>query len=119
MLGAPKSSARPCIYIVFCRLKKGQYRKTIENLWKGGVLYRLAKKGKETVKQLLVPKTKREEVLRLAHESLLGGHLGIAKTREKVVRTFYWPGVHGDVKRFCLSCDKCQRMSPRTNQRPL
>ena len=57
--------------------------------------------------------------MRLAHESLLGGHLGIAKTIERVVKTFYWPGVHGDVKRFCLSCDKCQRMAPRTNHRPV
>ena len=72
-----------------------------------GVLYRLAEKGEEKFKQLLVPKSKREEVLRLAHESLLGGHLGIAKTTEKVVKSFYWPGVLGDVKRFCRSYDKC------------
>jgi len=86
---------------------------------KKGVLYRLAKNGEGKFKQLLVPKTKPEEVLRLAHESLLGGHLGMAKTKENVVKTFYLPGVHGDVKNFCLSCNKCQRMSPRTNHRPV
>ena len=84
-----------------------------------GILYRIARKGEEKLRQLLVPKGKRDEVLRLAHESLLGGHLGIAKTREKVVKQFYWPGVHGDVKRFCLSCDKCQRMAPLTHHRPV
>ena len=84
-----------------------------------GVLYRLTEKGEEKFKQLLVPMSKRKEVLRLAHESLLCGHLGIAKTTEKVVKSFYWPGVLGDVKRFCRSCDKCQRMSPLTNHRPV
>ena len=35
-------------------------------------------------------------------------HLGIKKTLDRVVSEFFWPGVCGDVVRFCKSCDICQ-----------
>ena len=44
----------------------------------------------------------------LAHESLMAGHLGIRKTIDWVVAEFFWPGVCGDVTRFCKSCHICQ-----------
>ena len=31
------------------------------------------------------------------------------KTMDKITSNFYWPGIHGDVTRFCRSCDICQR----------
>ncbi|GFO03942.1 retrovirus-related pol polyprotein from transposon 297 [Plakobranchus ocellatus] len=36
-------------------------------------------------------------------------HLGIRRTKDKVLSNFYWPGVDGDVTRYCRSCDVCQR----------
>ncbi|CAB4041645.1 zinc finger [Paramuricea clavata] len=45
----------------------------------------------------------------VAHSSIMGGHLGIQKTTDKVTSNFYWPGIHGDVTRFCRSCDICQK----------
>ncbi|KAL3851858.1 hypothetical protein ACJMK2_015560, partial [Sinanodonta woodiana] len=86
---------------------------------KRGILYRYAKKGANTFKQVVVPVGKRDEVLRIAHEGLLGSHMGVAKTGDRLVREFYWPGVHVDVRRYCLSCDKCQRMAPKTSHRPV
>jgi hypothetical protein len=59
--------------------------------------------------QVVVPKRYRSEVLRVAHESSMAGHLGKAKTTSRVVTEFYWPGVNGDVTRFCRSCDVCQK----------
>lgn len=44
----------------------------------------------------------------LAHDSVLGGHLGARKTLEKISRHFFWPSVRKDVKRFCRSCHVCQ-----------
>lgn len=41
------------------------------------------------------------------------GHLGISRTTFKVLAEFYWPGVQSDVRRFCRSCDICQRTTPR------
>jgi transposase InsO family protein len=91
----------------------------VEFALKRGILYRYARKGTERYKQVIVPRSKRDEVLRLAHEGLLGSHMGVAKTRARLVREFYWPGVYGDVRRFCLSCDKCQRVAPKTSHRPV
>ena len=45
----------------------------------------------------------------MAHESLMAGHLGNRKTIDQVVAEFFWPGICGDVTRFCKSCDICQR----------
>ena len=73
------------------------------------LLYRKFTKGNKVTLQLVVPVGFREEVLRLAHETLLAEHLGIKKTLDTVVSDFFWPGVCGDVARFCKSCDICQR----------
>ncbi len=61
------------------------------------------------VKQLLVPQSRRTQVLKLAHEAVMAGHQGIGRTLERIQSTFYWPGIHRDVTLFCKSCDVCQR----------
>ena len=39
----------------------------------------------------------------------MSGHLGTKKTLDRVVSEFFWPGICGDVARFCKFCDICQR----------
>ena len=80
------------------------------------MLYRQFTKGNKVTLQLVIPEGFREKVLILAHETLLTEHLGIKKKKKKkkkkvdrVVSEFFWPGVCGDVARFCKSCDICQR----------
>ena len=72
-------------------------------------MYRQFTKGNKLTLQLVIPESFREKVLRLAHETLMSGHLGIKKTMDRVLTEFFWPGVCGDVSRFCKSCDICQR----------
>lgn len=84
-----------------------------------GVLYRefrspRVEQGRE-INQLVVPTKFRSEVLSLGHDSIMGGHLGSKKTLDKILTQFYWPGIHGDVARYCQSCDVCQRTTPRGN----
>ncbi|XP_033095865.1 uncharacterized protein LOC117100326 [Anneissia japonica] len=55
-----------------------------------------------TFKQVVVPKAYREHVLRIAHESILGGHQGSKKTRDKVMSNFTWPGMLADVTRVAV-----------------
>ena len=50
--------------------------------------------------------------MQVAHDSILGGHLGTQKTVDRVLSSFYWPGIVGDVKRYCSSCDIFQRTVP-------
>ena len=68
-----------------------------------------AKNADKVTKQVVVPNSLRSQVMSLAHESLMGGHLGTKKTFDKVTTSFYWPGIHGDITQFCRSCDTCQK----------
>ena len=54
-------------------------------------------KGSITYKQLVLPLKLRHSVLEVAHDSILGGHLGNAKTVDRILCNFYWPGIHDDV----------------------
>ena len=60
--------------------------------------------------QVIVPKPLRKQVMELAHNSIMGEHLGIKKTIDKVLSEFFWPGIHGDVARFCRYCNVRQQM---------
>ncbi|XP_065923227.1 uncharacterized protein [Magallana gigas] len=64
-------------------------------------------------RQLIVPRKYRTIVMKIAHETLMGGHLGSKKTTDRVVSEFYWPGIQSDIRRFCRSCDVCQRTIPQ------
>lgn len=91
------------------------YTKTAETSFeiKNGMLHRIYRKNKghtwTTTKQIVLPQGRRNQCLRLAHEALIGGHMGVQKTMDRILSKFYWPGMHNDVSRFCKSCDICQR----------
>ena len=40
---------------------------------------------------------------------MMSGHMGIKKTMDRILNHFFWPGMKDDVRRFCRSCDICQR----------
>ncbi|XP_070203545.1 uncharacterized protein [Littorina saxatilis] len=81
--------------------------------WSKGILYRTYKSDQKSFKQVVVPQRFRNEVLKLGHDSPMAGHLGGKKTRDRIWRDFYWPGICGDVRRYCASCDACQRSTPK------
>ena len=58
--------------------------------------------------------TLRVEIIRLHHDTPMGGHGGQWKTAEMVTRNFWWPGVTREVKRYVKGCDACQRNKNRT-----
>ena len=58
--------------------------------------------------RLFVPKSLRENVLKLVHSHKLSGHPGIAKTIRHLSRSFFWPKSSTDVKNFVLNCPTCQ-----------
>ena len=65
--------------------------------------------------QIVVPKAYRHEILSIAHESPMSGHLGINKTYHKIINHFYWPGLKSDVSKYCKTCHTCQ-MVGKPNQ---
>ena len=90
---------------------KHEHRYYIEN----GILkrsYQSTKQrgeGRERYNQIVMPTDYRKDLLQLAHEVPLAGHLGINKTYDKLIRHFYWPGIKTSTKKFCNSCDTCQK----------
>ncbi|CAN2390404.1 K02A2.6-like, partial [Pristimantis euphronides] len=84
-------------------------------LWDQGRLYRETiptggQEGWRRERHLVVPQLYRAELLRLAHEIPLAGHLGVAKTKARLAHLFYWPKMGADVAKYCRSCVTCQRM---------
>ena len=65
--------------------------------------------------QIVIPKSYRQEILSMAHETPLAGHMGINKTCQKILNHFYWPSLRKDVVEFCKSCHACQ-MVGKPNQ---
>ena len=59
---------------------------------RGGLLYRVVEKEGVVTEQLVVPRPYVSKVLFMAHTHLLGAHLGMDKTRDRVLARFYWPG---------------------------
>ena len=90
-------------------VSRGLNRGETKFVLKKDLMYRQFTKGNKLTLQFVIPESFREKVLRLAHETLMSGHLGIKKTMDRVLTEFFWPGVCGDVSRFCKSCDICQR----------
>ncbi|XP_062575090.1 uncharacterized protein LOC134236976 [Saccostrea cucullata] len=82
-----------------------------------GLLYRYFQSSKvsdnKTFKQVIIPESLRRKVMTIPHDSILGGHLGTKKTADRITSSFYWPGIQGDIKRYCQSCDVCQRTFPK------
>ena len=60
------------------------------------------------VSQVVVPAEYRTHVLSVAHESDWSGHLGVNKTYQLLLKHFFWPGIKGDVVKYCRSCHVCQ-----------
>ncbi|GAA5991079.1 hypothetical protein JCM11641_002320 [Rhodosporidiobolus odoratus] len=57
----------------------------------------------------------REALLHEAHDA--SGHFGALKTYTELRRSFYWHGMGKDVRKYCSSCDPCQRNKASTVKR--
>uniref|UniRef100_A0A669CBL6 Gypsy retrotransposon integrase-like protein 1 n=1 Tax=Oreochromis niloticus TaxID=8128 RepID=A0A669CBL6_ORENI len=64
--------------------------------------------GTSSVTQVVVPSQHRDQVLSLAHDAGMAGHLGVNKTYYRVLRNFFWPGLKKHVAAYCRSCATCQ-----------
>ena len=74
-----------------------------------GVLWRRIKRPHEPSRVVLfLPQHLVREVLEEAHGSLLSGHDGTLKTKERIFSCYYWPGMDADIQDFVKSCHGCQ-----------
>jgi hypothetical protein len=56
---------------------------------------------------LIVPLTKRDEIIKYSHDIPSAGHLGLEKSLHRLKQSFYWPGMKEDVHKYITKCDKC------------
>ena len=61
------------------------------------------------VLQQIVSPSMTQEILSACHSSPTAGHLGVAKTSEKIKQRFYWPALQEDTKLFVSRCPECQK----------
>lgn len=72
-----------------------------------GVLYRrVCRPEGGEVLQLVLPVSLKSQVLHQLHHE--HGHQGVERTTDLVHRRCYWPGMHHDIKQWCLECERCQ-----------
>lgn len=51
----------------------------------------------------------RLDIIKLYHDSLLGGHLGVSKTLKRIRTQIQWKGMRKDVRQYIEKCESCQK----------
>ena len=99
-------------------------KKAVCYVVKGGVLMRKwrpldipADYEWEVTYQVVVPTPYRKQVISLAHDLPVAGHLGITKTCDRILKHFFWPNLKQSVSEFCKTCHACQ-IAGKPNQKP-
>ncbi len=79
-----------------------------------GVMHKTFTKldGTGSYQQCIVPKRARKAILHQVHNSLLSGHLGQKRTRQRLLQKYYWYNVKMDVNNYVASCDTCEAIKP-------
>ena len=82
------------------------------------ILYKVATNNyDDRTRQIMVPKSYINQVLRLAHSQPAAGHGGVKITLARARRFSFWPGMQKDVEQFCKECQVCRRYK-RTGDAP-
>lgn len=75
-----------------------------------GFLYKRSHtKDNESRLRLVVPQQYKNQLLKLAHDSLWSAHRGIHATKSKLWDDFTWTGMDADIKDYIRTCEQCQK----------
>ncbi len=56
----------------------------------------------------------RGEIITASHDHITAGHPGIEKTKELVLREYWWPKMKKDIENYVHTCETCQRTKSST-----
>jgi len=106
------------------KVKDNEVVKAVEEMKQAGVKMLRDEQWREVdgimykEEKVYMPKDKKlkAEIVRLYHNTPIGGHGGQWKTVELVTRNFWWPGVTKEVKRYVERYDACQHNKNCTEQ---
>lgn len=81
-----------------------------------GLLFKkfLKKDGTGEYQQFVVPRVLKKDILFQMHDSVISGHLGCKKTKEKTIQRFYWYSMKEDITLYIQKCDTCE-----ANKKPM
>ncbi|MBM3428678.1 MAG: DDE-type integrase/transposase/recombinase, partial [Bacteroidetes bacterium] len=84
---------------------------------KNGILVKnLQREGIPHKALIFLPRIMIPEVLYQAHSSLMGGHMAVKKTKEKILQSYFWHQMDQDVESYVQTCQTCQKR--RIDNRP-
>jgi len=69
------------------------------------------------VAQMVVPHRLRKPLFAQSHSGPLAAHLGAQRTFLQLKSAYYWPGMKGDVIRWCKECEVCAQSKGPPNRR--
>ncbi|XP_052242458.1 uncharacterized protein LOC127852543 [Dreissena polymorpha] len=61
-----------------------------------------------SVKRLVVPTQLRTNLIGQMHDTVVGGHQGITRTKANITKLHYWYDLKTDVKLYVQQCDVCE-----------
>ena len=94
----------------FCKLYQN------DSFLDNGILYRRLRHNVESDRVVLfAPPTMRDAILQEAHGAVLSGHGLTLKTKERILQSYFWPGMDQDIQTHLKTCQKCPQR--QTNRR--
>ena len=73
------------------------------------ILWRRIVRGNDLPRVVLfTPSQMTKELIQQVHGQLLTGHDGVFKTKERLLESYYWPGMDKQILEFVKTCHKCQ-----------
>ncbi|XP_028160581.1 uncharacterized protein LOC114352997 [Ostrinia furnacalis] len=63
--------------------------------------------------KLCINNNEKNQILKENHDTPTAGHLGTAKTLNKISQRYYWPGMYRDASTYVKNCKTCQANNAR------
>ncbi len=81
---------------------------------KGGILHHrsVSKPDGQILQQIVLPSSLRMAALRHCHDE--SGHFGVEKSRDRLLREYFWPGLDHDLQHYIKSCARGQATKKNT-----
>jgi hypothetical protein len=88
------------------------FQLSLQSFIEDGVLWTRLKNTPEKRVVIMAPADIIPDILRDAHGHILAGHDGVLKTKERILQSYYWPGMDQDIQLHIQKCHQCQLRKP-------
>ncbi len=106
-------------------IKEPLYEQKMSTIWKWADAHRLKEFGGKWYKEgrlvIMGDVTERKKIVQEFHNPPTAGHPAIARTKDLIARSYWWPKLQKDVKEYIKGCAQCQanKINMHTHKAPL